>query len=218
MDFMETLSYPLKDIKKLVIGGLLVFPGMILLLIPAIIALGYVIKAAGDTVRGKNELPEFDNWGYFLMKGLGYFLINISYVLIACILFVPAIILFIAGGENTALVLAGILLAVVAIVPAFILLIMAYIALVRYGEKENIGEAFAFGEIFRNLKANLGEYIVGFIFIIAVSIGLGILQAILQITIIGIIFLGVIYFYSYLFYMRVFAQIYRETKEKIGGN
>ncbi|NCN65430.1 MAG: DUF4013 domain-containing protein [Candidatus Altiarchaeum hamiconexum] len=115
MDFMETLSYPLKDIKKRVIGGLLVFPGMILLLIPAIIAMGYTVKAAGDTVRGKNEMPEFDNWEYFLMKGLGYVLINISYALIICILFVPAVILFIVGGENTALMLAGILLAVVAI-------------------------------------------------------------------------------------------------------
>jgi len=57
MDFTEPFSYPLKDLKKLVIGGLVVFPGMFLLLIPLIMAYGYMIKAAGDTVRGKKNFP-----------------------------------------------------------------------------------------------------------------------------------------------------------------
>jgi len=221
MDFMEPISYPLKDLKKLLIGGLLIFPGMLLLLIPMIIAEGYTIKAAGDTVRHKDELPEFDDWGYFLMKGLGAFGICIIYGIIICI---PIILIVLwqlgifnvfEGMESIAVVIF-LLFLIIAFLLAILFLFIVYIALVRYGEKENIGAAFAVGEIFRNFKANLGNYIIGFIVLIAIGVVIQILMFIAQITIVGILFIGVISFYSSLVWMRMFAQIYNESKEKLG--
>jgi len=227
MDFTEPISYPLKDLKKLLIGGLLIFPGVILLLIPAIIAMGYTIKAAGDTVRGKDELPEFDDWGYFLMKGFGYFGIGLVYCIIGMM---PAVLIlgivfwqlgvFSLDGTtgNIAVIILGIIIGIIAVLFAIIVMFMIYISLVRYGEKENIGAGFAFKEILRNFQANLGDYIIGFVILIVVNIVISIFQVALQITLIGILFIGVLYFYYYLVSMRMFAQIYKETKEKLGEN
>ncbi len=224
MDFMEPISYPLKDLKKLIIGGLLVFPGMILLLIPLLIAIGYSIKVAGDTVRGRDELPEFDDWGYFLMKGLGYALVVIVYtIIIYIIIAIPFLLLYLGGvfttGASSASIfwIVGLVLLTLASILVIMLMLMECMALVRYGEKENVGAAFAFGEIFRNFKANLGNYIVGFIILIALYIAVYIVVVIAMFTLIGIIFMGIILFYYILVEMRMFAQIYKESKMKLGG-
>lgn len=115
MDFGEPLGYPLKDIKKLVLGGLMILPGMFLLLIPLIMASGYIIRVAGDTVRGKNEFPEFDRWWALFIKGLGSVLIGIIYLLIVIILFLPAILCFVIGGgsHNTAIMILGIIFLII---------------------------------------------------------------------------------------------------------
>jgi len=217
VDFAEPIKYPFKDLKKLLIGGLLNFPGMILLLIPAIIATGYTIKAARDTVRGGDELPEFDNWSYFLIKGFGYFVINIAYMIILYATFIPAIALyFIGGSENVVFMILSTILGIAALIFAIILCFMAYIAFVRYGEKENIGAAFEFVKIFRNFKANAVNYIIGMIVMIALLVGISIVTFIATVTIVGILFMGVIAFYWQLVWMRMFAQIYKESKEKLG--
>ena len=216
MDFVEPITYPLKDLKKLIIGGLLIFPGIILLLIPYLMAIGYSIKVAGETVRGKDELPEYDDWNYFLMKGLGYIGIDIVYGIIMIVAFIPAMILFIAGTageENTVLIILAVILGIIALILTLIISFLEMIALVRYGEKENIGAAFAFGEIFKNLKANLKNYIIGFIILLVLFVVLYIVMVVAMMTVVGILFIGIILFYIILVEFRMFAQIYKESKE-----
>ncbi|ODS42426.1 MAG: hypothetical protein MSIBF_03650 [Candidatus Altiarchaeales archaeon IMC4] len=220
MDFIEPLKYPLKDLKKLVIGGLLIFPGMILLLIPLLMAIGYSIKAAGDTVRGKDELPEFDDWGYFLKKGLGYIGVNIVYGIIICVPLILVIILSLTlidviGEENIALMILGVGLLLFAFLLMSIWEFIEMIALVRYGEKENIKATFAFRKIFENLKANLRDYIIGAIILFALGIVWYIVLTIAIMTIIGIIFTGILTFYILLVEFRMFAQIYKGSKDKV---
>ncbi len=220
MDFIEPLKYPLKDLKKLVIGGLLIFPGMILLLIPFLMAIGYSIKAAGDTVRGKDELPEFDDWGYFLKKGLGYIGVNIVYGIIICVPLILVIILSLTlidviGEENIALMILGVGLLLFAFLLMSIWESIEMIALVRYGEKENIKATFAFRKIFENLKANLRDYIIGAIILFALGIVWYIVLTIAIMTIIGIIFTGILTFYILLVEFRMFAQIYKGSKDKV---
>ncbi len=220
MDFIEPLTYPLKDLKKLVIGGLLIFPGMILLLIPFLMAIGYSIKAAGDTVRGKDELPEFDDWGYFLKKGLGYIGVDIVYGLIICVPLILVIILYLTlidviGEENIALMILGVGLLLFAFLLMSIWEFIEMIALVRYGEKENIKATFAFRKIFENLKANLRDYLIGAIILFALGIVWYIVLTIAIMTIIGIIFTGILTFYILLVEFRMFAQIYKGSKDKV---
>ncbi len=245
MDFGEPFKYPLKDLKKLLIGGLMILPGMFLLLIPAIIAGGYLIRVTGDTVRGKNELPEFDNWGNLFIKGLSSILISIVYVLLMIILLLPAILCFVFAfptpsyyiysyGPNIVLILLAIIFFIIALIPLIVLSLMNLIAYARYGEKENVGAAFEFREIYRNFRANTGNYIIGYILYFGVSIVVEILMyialipllvgaavgGVLGAIIVGIIIvlpiIGILYFYLCLFLVRMFAQIYKESKVKLG--
>ncbi|CEG14031.1 conserved membrane hypothetical protein [groundwater metagenome] len=227
MDFVEPLVYPLKDIKKLVLGGLMILPGMFLLLIPLIIASGYSIRVAGDTVRGKNDLPEFDRWWALFIKGLGSVLIYIVYFLLfIIILFLPAILYFVIGGVSHNTALMGIIFLIIMIVLAIVLAIIGpIIACVKYGEEENIGAAFKFNEIYRNLRANVGNYIIGtliyvvlYILILVCTVFLGITGSYFLPS--GIIFIfpiaGIMSFYFSLITMRMYAGIYKESKGKLG--
>ncbi|CEG12953.1 membrane hypothetical protein [groundwater metagenome] len=234
MDFVEPLVYPLKDIKKLVLGGLMILPGMFLLLIPLIMESGYIIRVAGDTIRGKNDLPEFDRWWALFIKGLGSVLIDIVYLLMVIVLFLPAILCFVIGGGsyNTAIMVFSIIFLIIMIVPAIVLAIMELIAYAKYGEKENIVAAFKFNEIYRNLRTNMRNYIIGTLIFFGLFICFYILVSILELIlmlflfggILGIIFgimlifpiIGVMVFYFSLFTMRMYAQIYKESKGKLG--
>lgn len=230
MDFAEPLSYPLKDLKKLVIGGLMVFPGMLLLLIPLIMSWGYMIKVAGDTVKGKNELPEFNDWGYFLTKGLGTILIYTLYGLFAIIITLPATILYfmfifsLFGGyytqgysytPDTTLMILAMIFYIIAFIPLIVLSIMEMIACVRYGEKGNVGVAFEFRKIYRKFKTNLANYIIGFLVLFGFLLVIYIVMIIAMITIVGILFIGIILFYVIMVQIRMFAQIYKESKVKL---
>lgn len=227
MDFVEPLVYPLKDIKKLVLGGLMILPGMFLLLIPLIMESGYIIRVAGDTIRGKNDLPEFDRWWALFIKGLGSVLIDIVYLLMVIVLFLPAILCFVIGGGsyNTAIMVFSIIFLIIMIVPAIVLAIMELIAYAKYGEKENIVAAFKFNEIYRNLRANVGNYIIGtliyvvlYILILVCTVFLGITGSYFLPS--GIIFIfpiaGIMSFYFSLITMRMYAGIYKESKGKLG--
>ncbi len=249
MNFGEPFGYPLNGIKKLVLGGLMMFPGVYLLLIPAIIAGGYLIRVAGDTVSGKNELPEFDNWGNLFVKGIGSILISIIYGLLMIILLLPAILCFIFAfptpsyysysypsysySPNMALIILAIIFFIIAFILLIVLSIMNIMACVRYGEKENVGAAFESTEIYRNFRANTGNYIIGIILCFVVSMVVEVLMYLVLIpilvgaavggvigTIVGIIIalpiIGILYFYFYLFLIRMFAQIYKESKVKLG--
>jgi hypothetical protein len=164
-------------------------------------------------------MPEFDNWRYFLMKGLGYIGIDILYTIIIYAMFIPAAAAyFIGGSENTAFIVLSAIFALIAVVLMIILAFIEMISLVRYGEKENISAAFAFGELFRNLKAGLWNYITGLIILLALGIAIYVVWILLTILIIGFLIMGIIMFYFILVEMRMFAQIYKETKEKSGGS
>ncbi len=252
MDFIEPLKYPLKDIKKLVVGGLMVLPGIFLLLIPFIIASGYFIRVAESTIKGQNEPPEFDNWKNLFVKGLGFILICIVYTiifyLVLLLALLPAIFFssvstYTSYGYSSLDTLANMMAIIfffIALIPLIISLIMNIIALVKYGENGSVGEGFKFMEIWRNFRKNLGNYSMGYILFFGVYLVLAILYsmffmlissvfvgaeiiggdlgAIVEIIIVLLILgiLGIICFYLYLFLMRMFAQIYKESKLKLG--
>ena len=189
-------SYASQNQKKLIIGGLLLFPGTVLLL-PLIIIMGYLVKVAGDSVRGKDELPEFDDWAsYLFMKGLGHFAILIVYLTLSFIsvMLIGGIAREGVSSDNPISYLIGFILL------AWILttMCMMLIAIVRYGDKEYIMAAFEFGEIYRTFKANLRSYEheMGNI------LGLGFIINFLAPF--GLIFLGAFYFFHGLFATHIF--------------
>ena len=240
MDFIEPIKYPLRDIRKLIVGGLLIFPG-ILLLIPCFIISGYMIKVAGETVKGKDALPGFDDPIYLIKKGLGSFAISVVYSIIMLVAFIPCILLFIAAAKvNSWMALLFILLGMIFLLIAFLIMLllslMQYIAYVRYGERGNFAAGFDFKEIFRNFKNNFANYAVGFIILMGVSfvgsfiiipleilffvmmeLGVSITPIIILGIVIGLFMVcgalyGIFLFYYMLVLIRMFAKIYAEKK------
>ena len=100
---LETaVRYPMaKDdwIKTLVIGGVLVLFSF--LIIPAIAAYGYLITAIRDSLEGKPEPPEFEDWGALLRKGVLGWVIGIVYMI------VPLIVTAVLVGGSIAAMASG---------------------------------------------------------------------------------------------------------------
>ncbi len=245
MDFIEPFTYPFKDLKKLIIGGMLIFPGsflpyilgllisiilynwstdatvlvpigMFLLFISFIFLGGYVVKVAGDTVWNKNELPGFDPID-LILKGFGNLLLYIIYSIILLLLLSPFLILFHFFENTDWATLIGITTFFALIFLDFFIIIIFMIALVRYGEKENIFAAYEFKEILMNFKTNLLNYLIaGVIICVPLTISFFVFFAMIF-TVIGILFIGILVFYYLLVSTRMFAQIYKESKEKLNN-
>lgn len=73
--FVDSLRYPFTDIKKLL--TLLIFFLGSIVIIPGIMANGYLLRIIEHTFKGSNELPDFDNKSELLGKGLELIVVNI---------------------------------------------------------------------------------------------------------------------------------------------
>jgi hypothetical protein len=80
----------------------------------------------------------------------------------------------------------------------------------RYAESGQFGAAFKFGEIFKQLKDNLGPTFIAILLSAAVGIAAGIVGSIL--CGIGLIFTG---FYAQLVTAFLYGSLYRQAKAKV---
>ena len=77
--FFDSLSYPFKDLKKFLILFVL-FLGSFLL-VPAIMAYGYLLRIIEHTLKGETGLPDFNNWGALFGNGLRYLVVSVVYAI-----------------------------------------------------------------------------------------------------------------------------------------
>jgi len=66
----DGLSYPIRGDwigRIIIIGGVLGF--LSVLLLPAFVIVGYLVRVLEQTIDGEDVPPEFDDWGDLLMKG-----------------------------------------------------------------------------------------------------------------------------------------------------
>ena len=91
MKYEESLMKPFTDLKKLAIG-------IVLSIIPIVnftIVTGFAMESSGlGKAKASSKMPEWDDWNYLFMKGLGAFAIKLIYM-------IPAI-AFIAIGIGVA--------------------------------------------------------------------------------------------------------------------
>lgn len=97
MDIGKAFSYVFEDPKwvtKVLIAGILLFPGG-LLIIPAFITLGYVLQTVRNLRTGlQYPLPEWTDFGAFLVDGLKFFVVLLVYL-------IPYIVLSAIGGSGS---------------------------------------------------------------------------------------------------------------------
>lgn len=74
----ESFKYPLSNLKRMLILGILL--ALNILIIPAILSMGYYIRIIESSFQGSNELPPFNEWGKMFTDGLKYIVVLLIYL------------------------------------------------------------------------------------------------------------------------------------------
>ena len=144
--FVDSLRYPFTDIKKL-LTLFLFFLGSIVI-IPGIMANGYMLRIIEHTFKGSNELPDFDNKNELLGKGLELIVVNLIYSIPSYVL------LFVIPSQISILnsFQAIIVLIVAALVIDFIVNIFLVMGIGNLVFEKRFQSAFAFKRILELIK------------------------------------------------------------------
>jgi hypothetical protein len=200
MDYTDALTYPANrdDWARSVLigGGLLVLS---FLVVPAIVAYGYVVSVIRRSLEGDEEPPTFEDWGDMLVDGLQAWVIGILYLLVplavAAITVGGAVIAILTGGDVAAS-LAGLFGGLA--LSSLLALVFGYfgvVAIVNFAREGTFGAAFDFGTIFD--VATDSRYAVAWLVSVVVLVGVGVITGVLAaIPVVGWIASAFVAFYA----------------------
>ncbi|MGV8143924.1 MAG: DUF4013 domain-containing protein [Methanothermobacter sp.] len=215
----NALKYPSTNFKKVIILGILTILSS--LIIPGFLVLGYALKIVKSSMKGANELPNFNQWLEMFVDGLKVFVVLFIYSLVPVILVLLgtwAIILpmlSVPGSGsifNTSFsvnLIGGIAFIGIAIevVVSFIL----PIALANMVHHDKLVGAFRFGEIINKIK-QLGpvDYLIWYIMMLIIALVFGYISTFLVFPlIIGVIIVPLLIMpYLIIFYARSTSLAY----------
>lgn len=190
----EAFEYPRESddvVRTVLIGGICVLFSV--LVIPAMVVIGYILRVVEQTASGDDDPPAFDDWEELLVEGAKGFLITLAYGIVPVVVIVATVALAALGGfggETTA-ALGGAIF-VFGMLVAFVLNIaVAYVipaALANYAESRTLESGFDFDTLRDVLFER--EYAVGWlsalVLVLAGAVISGLLSAIPVIgTVIG---------------------------------
>ncbi|OYT53335.1 MAG: hypothetical protein B6U72_06190 [Candidatus Altiarchaeales archaeon ex4484_2] len=214
LDYKTAFKYPLKDWKRLVVMGLLDFPGAFLLL-PIPFYIGYVIKTAEELLEGNNKLPEIKDPIYLLKKGLGAIAVAIEFSLTTLFLTISFII-----GTTLGLYLLSTLLLnqpptalmrligyILFMIGSVYIILSLPLMMIHYARKNKFTAGFDIMEPYATFKKEKKK------FIIAATIML-VLNFLQYFAIIILPLYGVVIAYTELITLHLYTQLYK-NKEKI---
>jgi len=176
MDIGKSFTFVFEDeqwITKILIAGAILLLGLVfswVLLIPLILAFallgGYMVEVIRGVLRGDlDELPEWDEWGTYLVDGLKVIVIGIVYslpmILLSLCLSIP-IGIFAQDAEAVSSILS-VLLSCVAILYAAAISVVLPAAITFFAATDDLGAAFRFGEVFAFVRDNLSTYLITFL-------------------------------------------------------
>lgn len=217
MDFAKAFSFVFDDpdwVKKIIIGG-------IVSLIPVIgwfLVLGYMVAVGRNVIRDNPQpLPDWADFGQFLVDGLYAFIISLVYSLpilvVLCLVMLPAMAIggaFDADGDMGAIGALG-----VCCFTAFSVIygiVMGWLflpaGLARYADTGDMMSALRFGEVWEISRANPVVFLMALIvaWIASFVAGFGVI-----LCFIGVLFTG---FYSQCVTGHAYAQAYLVATER----
>ncbi|TMC57331.1 MAG: DUF4013 domain-containing protein [Chloroflexi bacterium] len=181
MDFGRSFTFMTEDpqwINKLLIAGVMLLAGVLLSfiivgIVPLLIFAGYMVELLQNTASGNPQpLPEWNDFGTKLMKGLHVAAIGIVYalplILFACCQFVLGIAIGGAkGGTNaqpnetlaTLSTLVGLCFGCFAAVYGIVLAVVTPAAITQYAVTAQLPAAFRFSEVIAYIRNNASNYI-----------------------------------------------------------
>ena len=139
------MKFPFSNVGR-AFGLLLLFLGSIII-IPIILALGYIFRIIEYTIKGSNELPPFGEWGNMFIDGIKYAVATAIYLI------VPNILTFVLSAGILASIYAGdfqisLLTSVIGLVIALPFDLVYIMALGNMVHEDQFGAAFDFSKIF----------------------------------------------------------------------
>jgi hypothetical protein len=143
---VDSLRYPFTDIKKL-LTLFLFFLGSVVI-IPGIMANGYLLRIIEKTFEGSNELPDFDNKNELLGKGLELIIVNLIYSIpsFLVLFYLPSQISILSSSQG------AIALIVAALAIDFIVNIFLVMGIGNLVFEKKFEAAFAFKRILELIK------------------------------------------------------------------
>ena len=183
----EALTYPTESddwIVTVLIGGVLTL--LSILIIPAFIVYGYLVRAIRANLEGEPEPPTFGDWGELVVDGIKVVVVGFVYMIVPIIVMSvtvgTAVLAILSGGEGGAA--AGVGTLVVGMLASFVLaLVFGYFALVgivNLAREGRFGAAFDLGTI-RSVGLD-GEFAVPWLISVGVFIGIGAVVGVLNIV------------------------------------
>lgn len=171
--------------------------------------MGYMVRI----YSGVKPAPEPGNWVGMFIDGLKLFVIGIIYgipiYIVMAIFFVPAAMM---GDFLAAIGTIGIGL-LVALVVGILIMLIATIGMIRFAQKDSMGQAFAFGAILEHIgKIGWGSYIIALIILWIAGAVFGIIVSILgMIPILGWLIMLFLYPVWIIFAARYMTLIYESA-------
>lgn len=212
MDYGNMLSDSFSYAKDAVWGK---WGKWVLLVISTIIfplIMGYMVRI----YSGVKPAPEADNWVGMFIDGLKLLVIGIIYAIpvfiIMAIFTIPAIL---AGGNGDSMLALGSLGIgmIVMFIVAIIISLISAIGMIRFAQKDSVGQAFAFGAILEHIgRIGWGSYIIALIVLWIVGIVFSVITTILSaIPIIGWLIMLFLYPVWTIFAARYMTLIYESA-------
>jgi hypothetical protein len=217
----DGFSYPLRDdwIGRIVIGGVLGF--LSVLVVPAFLIVGYLVRVLEGTIRGDEVPPEFTDWGDLLMKGVIGTIIGVAYTVIPVVAY-GVVIAVVAGtggavgGDAGALIGAvGVLLALAFIPVLFLVYYAVPAALSAYAARGELGAAFDPDLLKPALFST--EYLVAVLMPIVVAIVTWIATVVLAVTVVGLLLVPFVQFYGQVAVFRMFGTAFATVNDRVEG-
>ncbi len=231
MDAGKSIGYVFEDQKwtnKLLIG-------MLVSIVPIVnfALLGWVSDIMRNVSRRQLiPLPDWDNFSDKFIKGTLLFIAGLIYALPALSIFFPLMFLPIthgdfgyAGREAFAAMFVGTTLMFVGLIALYGLLLSFLMPAIylNFARKGTFAACFEFGEIWRIMSRNLGDYIAAWLISIVVGIGVsfvvGLAAGVLAIIpcfgwIVALVLLGMSGVYTFAVFGHLFGQLGSEPSDQ----
>jgi hypothetical protein len=217
VDYLQALKYPVSDIKKYLVGGVINLVWFVIF--PLFVVNGYLVRVIQSTIQGNEKMPEWKGFLDLIKHGFFVTAIVVLYMVIPFLLSYASIsivgnIQLPASIDQT--------FTVPAIPPVvFPMLILTFLiflgaafflpmAIVFYAASEDIMQAFNIKDMLYRIQFRIVEYVVTYLVSVLMTV---LFFALIPIT---TVFSGILLFYPMVFIAHIFAQIFRETTYKSG--
>lgn len=169
-------------LATLVIGGVLFL--LSVLVIPAFVLQGYLVRVLRETASGSEELPSFTRWGELLLDGVKLTLLSLVYGVVVAVPLVAFVGLVSLAPENRVTGLFALLFIPVFGVLALALNYVLPVAYTNFASTGSLRAAFDFGVVRR--VAFSSEYAIPWLLALVVGAVVGLLGALLSVVLVGI--------------------------------